>query len=388
MKLLHVFDIISPSRGGGITTIIRNISRALAAKGHELTIYTTDFQLKQEHLAYFPNITVYPFHCIFSTGNFFYTPAIGGTAKKQLREFDVIHLHSFRSYQNTVVHRYAKKYDIPYVIDAHGSMPRTSRSCKSIKWLLKWIFDVSYGNNILKDAQKVVAETRDGFDEYIAMGVNREDIRLITPPFDISEFSKLPPGGLFRDKYRIKAKHVVMFLGRIHWIKGIDFLIESFGGMSKLRDDAVLVIAGPDDGYKPVLEKLINRLGISDKVIFTGYISGDEKLSALVDADVLVQTSVYEQGTGVPFEAILCGTPIIVSRDTVASRNVREIDAGYLVEYGNIDEMVELMQYVLDSPAETEKKTTRAREYIRENLSLEKGIEKYEKLYREVTNSG
>lgn len=388
MKLLHVFDIISPSRGGGITTIIRNISRALVAKGHELTIYTTDFQVEQEHLAYFPNITVYPFHCIFSTGNFFYTPAINSTAREQLKEFDVIHLHSFRSYQNTVVHRYAKEYNIPYIIDAHGSMPRTSRSGKSIKWILKWIFDAGYGNNILKDAQKVVSETRDGFDEYLAMGVNKEDIRLITPPFDISEFSELPPRGLFRDKYRIKAKHIVMFLGRIHWIKGIDFLIESFGEMSKFRDDVVLIIAGPDDGYKPVLEKLISRLNLSDKVIFTGYISGDEKLSALVDADVLVQTSVYEQGTGVPFEAILCGTPIIVSRDTVASRNVREIDAGYLVEYGNNREMVEVMQYVLDNPAETEKKTTRAREYIRENLSLEKGVEKYEELYREVARSG
>ena len=388
MKLLHVFDIISPSRGGGITTIIRNISRALVARGHELTIYTTDFQLEQKHLAFFPNIEVYPFHCIFSTGNFFYTPSINSTAREQLKEFDVIHLHSFRSYQNIVVHRYAKEYNIPYVIDAHGSIPRTSRSGKSPKWILKWIFDIGYGNNILKDVQKVVAETKDGFDEYITMGVNKDDIRQIAPPFDISEFSQLPTKGMFREKYRITAKHIVMFLGRIHWIKGIDFLIESFGEMSKLRDDSVLVIAGPDDGYKPVLEKLIDRLQLSDRVIFTGFISGDDKLSALSDADVVVQTSVYEQGTGVPFEAILCGTPIIVSRDTVASSNVKEIDAGYLVEYGNTVEMVEVMQYVLDNPAETEKKTARARQYIRENLSLEKGAEKYEELYREVVHSG
>jgi len=387
MKLLHVFDLISPSRGGGMVTIIRNVSHALTIKGHEVTVYTSDFQLTQKHMDSLPNVEVYPFHCISSAGNFYYTPAIKGVVKNHLRDFDVIHLHCFRSYQNTVIHRYAEKYGIPYIVDAHGSMPRTSSSGRSIKWFLKWLFDVFYGRSILKHARKVVAETEDGFDEYMAMGIKKEDIRLITPPFDISEFSELPPRGLFRDKYKITAEYIVMFLGRIHWIKGIDFLVESFGEMSKLRDDTILVIAGPDEGQMAFLKKLINRLNISEKVVFTGFMGGEEKLSALVDADVVVQTSIYEQGTGVPFEAILCGTPIIVSRDTVASRNVKDIDAGYLVEYGNKKEMVEVMQYVLDNPAETEVKTQRARGYIRENLSLEKGAEKYEELYREVVRN-
>jgi glycosyltransferase involved in cell wall biosynthesis len=384
MKLLHVFDLISPSRGGGMVTIIRNVSRALTMKGHEVTIYTSDFQLDQEYLKSLPNARVHPFHCISSAGNFYYTPAIKSVIRKQLKKFDVIHLHCFRSYQNIVIHQYAKKYGIPYIIDAHGSMPRTSSSSRSIKWFLKWLFDVFYGRNILQDASKVVAETEDGFNEYTAMGVKKEDIRLITPPFDISEFSELPPPGTFRDRYEITTDHIVMFLGRIHWIKGIDFLVESFGEMSKLRDDTALVIAGPDEGHMPVLKKLVNRLNLSDKVIFTGFIGGESKLSALVDADVVVQTSIYEQGTGVPFEAILCGTPIIVSRDTVASCNVKDIDAGYLVEYGNKEEMVEVLQYVLDNPGEAKVKTRRAAAYIRENLSLEKGAEKYEQLYKEV----
>lgn len=385
MKLLHVFDLISPWRGGGTVTIIRNVSRALAGRGHEVTVYTSDFQLEQEHLDSLPYAKVHPFHCMSSAGNFYYTPAMKKTVKEHLSEFDIIHLHCFRSYQNTVIHRYAKEYGIPYVLDAHGSVPRTSSSGRSMKWLLKWAYDIFYGNGIIRDASKVIAETEDGFKEYTAMGVKEKDIHLITPPFDISEFSNLPQRGLFREKYGVKAKHIVLFLGRLHWIKGIDFLVESFAEMGKTRDDAVLVIAGPDDGHRAVLEKLIEKLDIADKVIFTGFIGGENKLSAMVDADVVVQTSIYEQGTGVPFEAVLCGTPIIVSRDTVASRNVKNIDGGYLVKYGNKEEMAGLLEYVLDNPAETKLKTKRAAEYVRENLSLEKAAEKYEQLYKEVT---
>ena len=112
-----------------------------------------------------------------------------------------------------------------------------------------------------------------------------------------------------------------------------------------------------------------------------------KKLSALVDADVVVQTSIYEQGTGVPFEAVLCNTPIIVSGHTVASANVRDIDGGYLVEHGNISELSDTIKHVLDNPDEAKTKTRKAVTFIKENLSLDKGVEKYERLYEEAISS-
>ena len=65
----------------------------------------------------------------------------------------------------------------------------------------------------------------------------------------------------------------------------------------------------------------------------------------------------------------------------MASENVRKIDAGYLVEYGNRDELSRTIQHILDNPSEAETKIHRAQAYIRDNLSLEKGVEKYEQLY-------
>ena len=160
--------------------------------------------------------------------------------------------------------------------------------------------------------------------------------------------------------------------------------MESFSELAKSRSDVMLVIVGNDDGYQPTLEELINKLDLSDRVLFTGFLGGVDKLSALVDADVMVQTSRYEQGAWAPIEAVLCNTPIVVSSNSGAGEDVKRIDAGYLVEYGDRNQLKNAIQYVFDNPVEAQNKTRKAKEYIETNLSFAKGIEKYEKLYEEV----
>jgi glycosyltransferase involved in cell wall biosynthesis len=355
MRILQVFNFFSLPHGGGTVAVIYQLSRALTQRGHEVTIYTSDFELDQDYISSLQGVTVYPFHCWLSLAGFYLMPGMIRETKRKLKNFDIIHLHCYRSFQNIVIHRYAKKYGIPYVLDAHGSTPRVG------KRRLKWLFDVTFGYRTLRDASRVIAETEVGVNEYKELGVNQNKIVLITPPFATDEFSHLPPPDTFRRKYNIKEKHIILFLGRIHRIKGIDFLVESFYELTQDRDDVVLVIVGPDDGYKSSLEGLIDKLNLTDKVLFTGFLSGDDKLSALVDADMLVQTSRYEQGTGVPFEAVLCNTPIIVSKNTGSSENVSRIDAGYLVEFGNKKELKNTMQKILDDPTEAMIKTQKAK---------------------------
>ncbi|MCJ7604698.1 MAG: glycosyltransferase, partial [Dehalococcoidales bacterium] len=319
--------------------------------------------------------------------NFYYMPALKKEAEEHLKGFDVIHLNCYRSYQNLVLRRHAMKYGIPYIVDSHGSLPRTVGGRKNVTWLLKYLFDTMTGTGILKDAARVISQTTGAMAEYREFGITDERIVRIPQPFDTEEFRDLPPPGSFRQAYGIPDKKIILSLGRIHRIKGLRFLVESFQHMAAARDDVVLVIAGNDDGYLPELKRIVRNLDLADSVIFTGFVRGEAKLSALVDADVLVQTSLYEYGTGVPFEAILCGTPIIVSRETMASENVKDIDAGYLTEYGNHDDLTAMMNHVLENPAEAQAKTEKAREYIRANLSLEKVVGQYEQLYREVMTS-
>ena len=382
MKILHVFDFFSP-HGGGTVDVIYKLSRALAQRGHEVTIYTSDFKLDQQYIDSLAEVKVYPFHCVSSFAEFYVMPDMVSLVRNRLQDFDIVHLHCFRSFQNMMIHHYAQKYDIPYVLDSHGSLPRSAAGETGYKWLLRWLFDITFGSRILRDASRVIAQNDFAVREYKEFGVADGKIALIPLFFPVEDFAYLPSSGEFRNRFGIGDRKVIMFLGRIHRIKGLDFLIESFYELSRSRKDVMLAIVGPDDGYRDKLLKLVSKLGLSDMVLFTGFLGGQDKLAALVDADVVVQPSRYEQAAWAPIEAVLCGTPVIVSRNSGAGEDVRRMDAGYLVEYGDKRQLVQAIEEILNDPSKAKEKVSRAREYVHSNLRFSDKVKDYERLYQE-----
>jgi len=384
MNVLQAFDFFSMPHGGGVVDNLYHLSQSLSSRGNNVVLYASDFKLDQDYIKSLEGVKVYPFHSRLDIAGLHVMPGIIPESRKNLKEFDVIHLHSFRSFQNLVLHHYGVKYGIPYIIDAHGSAPRIAAGRKSPMVFFKWLYDVLFGYRIMRDAGKLVAETRVGIDEYIKLGAAPDKISLIHPPLDIDEFSQLPRAGLFRRERKIGEKKIIMSMGRINWIKGLDFLVTSFALLARQNRDVVLVIVGPDDGYQTTLERNIKDLGISDRVLFTGFLTGTDKLSVLVDADILVHPSVYEQGARTPLEVLMCGTPVIVSQNTGAGEIIRNMNAGYLVEHGDVPGLRDVIQYILDNPDEARTRTQKAKEFIKANLSLNAQTEKYEKLYEEV----
>ena len=123
-----------------------------------------------------------------------------------------------------------------------------------------------------------------------------------------------PHKGSFKTKYGIGPdEKVILFLGRIHKIKGIDLLIDAFYELSKEMDNIRLVIAGPDGGFLDTLKKQAVALKIQEKIIFTGMIDTTDKLAAYVDAEVYVLPSRYEAFGLTVLEAWACGTPVLLS---------------------------------------------------------------------------
>jgi glycosyltransferase involved in cell wall biosynthesis len=236
----------------------------------------------------------------------------------------------------------------------------------------------------MKKARRLIAGSRVGIEEYVALGADARNVTFIHPPLAIEEFEELPPHGTFRHRFGIGANPLVMFLGRINWIKGLDFLVESFARLLWERRDVLLVIVGPDDGYRHSVEELVARLGIQDNVLFTGFLGGWDKLAALSDADVVVQPSVYEQTARMSLEAIMCDTPIIVSKNTGAGEIIAEMDGGLLVDYGDTAGLLRAIDETLVNPAEARARTQKAGEHIRANFSLDNRTERFEEVYRDA----
>lgn len=318
MKILQICPIFPQEPwkfGSGVTNVTYHISKELVKSGHEVTVYTSAAQnthKKMDHVknpTYVDGIKVYHFPYTFSHYTFFITPSLVPFIKSGLHGFDVVHLHDGRSFQHVIAHHYAKKYRVPYVLEAHGSILPSIGS-----GLYKKIYDALWGHDILKDASRVVALTQTESDQYKSMGVAEKNITIIPNGIDALLYKNLPEKGDFRKKHSISAnKKIILYLGRIHEIKGIDLLIHAYADIKKDIPEALLVIAGPDDGYLSVLKGLIASLHVEDGLLITGPLYDIAKCEAYVDADVYVLPSRYEAFPLTIIEACACGTPVVLT---------------------------------------------------------------------------
>ncbi|MFC2044958.1 glycosyltransferase [Chloroflexota bacterium] len=192
MKILQVFDLFSLVHGGGTVDIVYKLSRALSQKGHEVTIYTSDFELDHNYVDSLAKVNVRLFHCQSYFAGFYIMLGMIGEARKELKGFDIIHLHCLRSFQNIVMHYYARKYGIPYVVDTHGSLPRKAAGETGLKWLLRWLFDGLFGSQILNDAARIITENEFGLGEYEAFGAKNRRIAVIPLFFPVEDFIHQP----------------------------------------------------------------------------------------------------------------------------------------------------------------------------------------------------
>lgn len=293
-----------------------DISRKLAENGHSVVVYTSDIldentrtdsqyrKVDGVDVFYFRNLSL----CA-ARKKLYFTPSLILAVKNNIKSFDIVHIHGNRTTQSPILHYFLKKNSVPYVVQAHGGLPSASGD----RW--KQMYDLFFGYALLKDASKVIALTQTEVQQYLSMGVLKEKIEIVPNGIDLSEYIVLPPKGSFKRKFNIpEDKKIVLYLGRIHKTKGIDFLLRAYAYLTNGIgfNDSMLVIAGPDDGYLAEAKSLAISLGVFDSALFTGFISNKDKLEALVDANVFVTPSFY--GFPMTFlEACATGTPIITT---------------------------------------------------------------------------
>lgn len=383
MKILQVTNFFKPSwEAGGPARVAYDISKNLVDRGHDVTVYTTDgFKYRLNvgknkcvdvdgiKTYYFRNLSSY-LSKTFVLPIPYHLPVI---ASKQLKHFDIVHLHEYRTFSAIMIHHFSKKYNVPYVLQAHGSCPKIVKRKK-----LKMIFDILFGKQILKDASKLFALNKTEVEQYIALGADINKIEIVPNGIDETKYEKLPPKGSFKKKYFLEKFSIILYVGRLHISKGVDLLIESFKEVVKEYNDARLVIIGPDDGYEDYYKQLVNKLEIKEKVIFTGFISITEKTSAYVDADIFVTP--WFSGFPITFlESCVCGTPIITTTKGDKLEWIEE-NVGLVVSY-NKDILAETMIRLLFDKELKARLQKNCKHVVNENFTLNKVVTKLEKVY-------
>lgn len=178
-----------------------------------------------------------------------------------------------------------------------------------------------------RPASKKVFVTHLGYDsQKYNQGVSKEDVRRI------------------KEKYTIVGDYVV-FLSTLKPSKNVEGLIEAFGDVSREYKDLKLVIAGKKGWlYETIFEK-VKKLSLKDKIIFTDFISEEEKPFLIAGAKVFVLPSFWE-GFGLDIlSAMACGVPVVASNKGSLPEVVGE--AGILVDPYKPEEIASGIKKVL-----------------------------------------
>jgi len=381
LKILQIipYFFLSWSDGAPVE-LIYELSRSLVHQGHDVTIYTTDvfnknkLNHKNKNIVNIDGIQVYEFRSI-SKYPFCISPGMIRALSQTIQTFDVIHLQEYRTFQNIITHHYAKKYCIPYIVQAHGSLP-TWMGRKN----LNRMYDVIFGFRILKDASRVIALTSTEARQYAMMGIDSNKIEIVPNGIDFSEFEELPKKGAFRKRYSIKRdEKIILYLGRLDKTKGINLLVKAFADLYKDLNNIRLVLIGRDYGAETYLKNLISVSKIDDKVIFTGFVSKNEKMEAFVDSEVFVTPSFY----GFPhtfLETMACGTPLITT-DKGDELNWIHNKVGYVVKYDK-DQLRDAMFKILSDNAMRKRFGEECRMLVKEKFDWPVIVKQFEQVYK------
>jgi glycosyltransferase involved in cell wall biosynthesis len=393
LRILHVAYIYPPKLrvADGITTVVYNVTKELARRGHQVSVYTSDMldlhgntSLSANH-SVINGVDVYYSRSVWRSKTFIVTPSTISLLSKNIDNFDIIHIHDARSFQGISTYLFAKIKNVPYVFQPHGSYLSSLPDSPS-KAVAKTTLEKLVSGEIIGNASKVIALSRVEAEQYKRMGVPEEKIAIIPNGIDLSEYASLPPKGAFKKRFDIKEEEkIVLYLGRIHRLKGIDFLVKSFAYLVKNGlENVKLVIAGPDDGYLYEAKSLVSLLGVSGKVLFTGLLNECDKVSAFVDSSLVVSPEKFNVFLLVPLEAAACGKPVIVSSTNYISYMIREGGFGFSVKYGNITELAETMGKMLTDDELLREMGQRGRKYMFENCDWTNSVAKLEKVYEEA----
>ena len=303
------------------------------------------------------------------------------TLLKDSNNIDIFHSHAPRSFQEDIAALVAVIKKKKLVITSHGVL---SVSTSYFQHLYERLKDLTSGfvkNKLLNIDYIAVTKLEALF--FKKFGFPEENIHIIPHGIDTSHFKPSDPSK-FLKKYNLSGKKIILFVGRISKGKRIDLLVEAFAQLQEEIPEAILLIAGGDFGYKVVIEQLIKKQNLNDKIIFLGHIEKNKLPELYSLANVVVMPAKSETFGHVALEANACEKIPIASNHWGPKEIIENGKTGYLIEYGNIEEMKEKIKHVIENENRQVQMGKYAREYVKKNYSWESCAQKHYELYKKL----
>src|SRR5215472_4904468 len=248
MRILHVASTYLPSLRGGPIFSVHGLCRSLAARGHEVQVFTTNIDgsgitstpigtpvdLDGVQIQYFPCPLV---------RRLYWAPALSRALHHSIGELDVVHLHSVFLWPTWAAARAARDAGVPYVLSPRGMLVKDLIARRSQLAKSAWIHLIER-SNVEKAAALHLTSQLEG-REIERFGWRLPRLAIIPNAIDepLSQNGKIAS-----DVEAITSQQpLVLFLGRLSWKKGLDRLLRAFAH----TQFGIPAVVGPDENLAP-----------------------------------------------------------------------------------------------------------------------------------------
>ncbi len=187
----------------------------------------------------------------------------------------------------------------------------------------------------------------------------------------------------FRRKYGIDRDAIVLItIARLFMLKGHDYIIESARLLVPRFQNAFWLFVG-DGNLADYYKEQVRRLGLAERIKFTGLLSPSEIPLAIQSSDILVHCSLREGLARTLPQAMLCGKPAI-SFDLDGASEVVNENTGRLIEPKNVEQLTQACAELIEDENLRKKLGEAGRKFVKEKFAPEKMIDTIEAVYRKL----
>jgi len=324
MKIAMVYELFYPFLGG-IEIHMLNLSLELIKKGHSVCVICKRHKGETAQYIYkgIQIIRVSSYINLYET-------------LKRIK-FDIVHAHMSRKIYSLLSILFAKFLGYKVVFTPHCFYPSKSL----IDWCKKALFDISLGRLSFACVDRMINLTENDRNDAVRLGLVAKKSIIIPNSINVDKFVNYVSKTNFKEKY--KLSRYLLYVGRIDWVKNIDFVIKSLPYIDK---KIKFVVLGQDTGYKKRLVELANKLNVQNRVIWVGKVIFDELIAAYKDCLALVLPSLYEGLPTVVLEAMSFGKCVISARTGGTQYLISDKEDGFLYEFGNQRNFIQAVNFV------------------------------------------
>ncbi|PPK43028.1 glycosyltransferase involved in cell wall biosynthesis [Trinickia symbiotica] len=333
LKILHAIASVNPAYGGPIEHVMQ-IARVHRSHGNSVEIVSLDSPSD-------PWVADCKVRCHAvgpGLGKYRYTPRLISWLEAHVSTFDVVIVNGIWNYISFGVWLALRGSTVPYFVFAHGMLDPYFRRQYPLKHLKKCLYWPWAEYNVLRNAKAVF------FTSEEEMLLARQSFW----PYHCNEYlvnygtgSASGDAEQQREAFltrfpHLRGKRSLLFLGRVHEKKGIDLTLKGLAQciaetpISRTTDVHLIIAGANDNKHAAEIKALAKKLGLEDRITWTGMLSGDLKWGAFHASDAFVLNSHQENFGIAVVEALSAGLPTLITNKINIWREIEQAHAGFV----------------------------------------------------------